>query len=115
MAYKEKTSMFVRLEKEGDTVEGVYLGNEALTLNNGNTAYRHTVRSADGDVSFLGGTVLDQMLGDIAIGTQVLIERTGTIQTQAHRSMKQFKVSVWEGDLSSQNLNELNINGDVPF
>lgn len=102
MGYKEKTSMFVRLENEGDIVEGVYLGNEALTLNNGNTAYRHTVRSENGDVSFLGGTVLDQMLGDIALGTQVLIERTGTVQTQGHRSMKQFKVSVWEGTPQAQ-------------
>lgn len=99
MPYKERTSVFVKLETPGDAVEGEYQGNEAITLTNGNTAYRHTIRIEDGtQVSFLGGVVLDEVLSDVPIGTVVLVERTGTQEVRHGRSMKQFRVSVWQDE-----------------
>jgi len=99
MPYREKTSLFTRFENVGELVAGVYQGNEAITLTNGNIAYRHAVRQEDGsEISFLGGTILDQILGDIPIGQRILIERTGTTKTASRRDMKAFRVSIWEDE-----------------
>ena len=97
MAKKEKTysempSNFFVFDEENAELVGILVEKGMQSFPNGDVG-RYKIQIEDGTVSsFLGSTVLDDLLARIPEGTDLKIVYTGTVQSRAKRAVKQYKL-----------------------
>jgi len=94
--YREISPAFVVFEAEGDSAAGTYQGHTSVVLKQGNReaeVKRHTLRDDGGRLySFLGGAQLDELLGNVEVGTDIKLVYTGKVKTGSGQFVKTFKL-----------------------
>ena len=87
-----------KFEEEGDTLEGYYLGSETFEYE-GDELTKHRVRRDDGKtVSFIGGSVLNNELPGIPVGSLVRIERGADKKLKGGKHMATYQIDYDDED-----------------
>lgn len=83
-------------ENEGDFVEGYLVETAELTGKKGKMRgkkfKKYTLKTDDGFVNFLGGTVIDRGLSDTQTGTLIRVTYLGEAESKDGNNYKNFKI-----------------------
>mgnify|MGYP000870785436 CR=1 FL=1 len=79
-------------EKEGDTLEGLFVKQKSNVGKNNSNMYYIEVEGSEEPTAVWGSTVLDTKFEDIPIGALVRIEYLGKVEGKAPQPYKDFKV-----------------------
>ena len=88
--------MFMTWEKIGQTVEGMLVAVDTVTIDNYPVA-KYIVETDNGRVGFLGTVQLVEQLSTVRLGTYVEVEYVGEVKSGRSRTVKEFNVRVEVG------------------
>jgi len=100
-------------EKEGDTLEGEYIGyDEVPTARNGKKTFRsYRLKHDSGEIFGVAGAVLDRKFKQIPKGTYCWITYVGEMET-SNGEAKDFRVECEQG---TKLLSNEETDSDIPF
>jgi hypothetical protein len=105
MAKNERTfrsikADFFEFAEIGQSLEGTLVVRDSMTFHRAGTSTdvgKYTIQTDEGErISFLGGTVVDQTLEGVELGTYIRITYIGKKKTANQMEMKDFDIEIAE-------------------
>lgn len=94
--YREVPQDFQSLDAEHPEIEGCLVKKTTQSFPNG-VVGRYSVETGEGKtITFLGSTIIDDLLENVPEGTFIRVEYAGEIKTGQGRKLKQIKLFVAE-------------------
>lgn len=101
MAWKEVLTDIWKPEKDGDSVQGVYVTADTEPETNNSFSNKYYLETSDHQVVMIwGSAVLDERMKLISFGTKVKIEYKGQTQNKKGQPLNLYKVYTDYGDSS---------------
>jgi hypothetical protein len=96
--FKDITADFYKFEKIGDVLEGTLVSKDSQGFTRAgqtNDVGKYVLENEAGErISFLGGTVIDQTLSDVNVGSYVRLTFLGTKPTTQGQNLKDFTIEL---------------------